>query len=46
MGDKDEEVFFSLEDEEPTVKAAPVQEKAEPVIVAEEVPENLSLIHI
>jgi len=44
MGDKDEEVFFSLEDEEPAVKAAPVQEKAEPVIVAEEVPENIEIL--
>ena len=44
MGEKDEEVFFSLEDEEPVVKAAPVQEKAEPVIVAEEVPENIEIL--
>ena len=44
MGDKEEEVFFSLEDEEPAVKAAPVQEKAEPVIVAEEVPENIEIL--
>ena len=44
MGDKDEEVFFSLEDEEPAVKAAPVQEKAEPVTVAEEVPENIEIL--
>ena len=44
MGDKDEEVFFSLEDEESAVKAAPVQEKAEPVIVAEEVPENIEIL--
>ena len=32
MGDKDEEVFFSLEDEEPVAKAIPAQEKAEPVL--------------
>lgn len=44
MGDKDEEVFFSLEDEEPVAKPAPTQEKAEPVFVAEEVPENIEIL--
>ena len=44
MGEKDEEVFFSLEDEEPAVKTSPVQEKSEPVIVAEEVPENIEIL--
>ncbi len=44
MGDKDEEVFFSLEDEEPVAKAVPPQEKAEPVLVAEEVPENIEIL--
>lgn len=44
MGDKDEEVFFSLEDEEPVAKPAPAKEKAEPVVVAEEVPENIEIL--
>ena len=44
MGEKDEEVFFSLEDEEPAVKTSPVQEESEPVIVAEEVPENIEIL--
>lgn len=44
MGDKDEEVFFSLEDEEPVAKAAPAKEKAEPVPVAEEVPQNIEIL--
>ena len=44
MGDKDEEVFFSLEDEEPVAKAAPAQEKAEPVPVAEEVPQSIEIL--
>ncbi|MGB2037448.1 MAG: heavy metal translocating P-type ATPase [Candidatus Poseidoniaceae archaeon] len=44
MGDKDEEVFFSLEDEEQVEIAAPVQEKTEPVIVAEPVPENIEIL--
>jgi Cd2+/Zn2+-exporting ATPase len=44
MGDKDEEVFFSLEDEEPAAKAAPAQEKAEPVPVAEEVPQSIEIL--
>ncbi len=44
MGDKDEEVFFSLEDEEPVAKGAPAQEKAEPVPVAEEVPQSIEIL--
>jgi Cd2+/Zn2+-exporting ATPase len=44
MGDKDEEVFFSLEDEEPVAKAAPAKEKAEPVPVAEEVPQSIEIL--
>ena len=40
MGDKDEEVFFSLEDEEPVAKAIPAEEKAEPIHVAEEAPKK------
>jgi Cd2+/Zn2+-exporting ATPase len=44
MGDKDEEVFFSLEDEEPVAKVAPAKEKAEPVPVAEEVPQNIEIL--
>ena len=44
MGDKDEEVFFSLEDEEPVAKAVPAQEKAEPVPVAEEVPQSIEIL--
>ena len=44
MGDGDEEVFFSLEEDEAVAKAVPTQEKAEPVLVAEEVPENIEIL--
>ena len=44
MGDGDEEVFFSLEDEEPAAKVAPAEEKAESVLVVEEVPESIEIL--
>ena len=44
MGDKDEEVFFSLEDEEPVAKAIPAQEKAEPVLIAEDAPKSIEIL--
>ena len=44
MGDGDEDVFFSLEEDEAVAKAVPTQEKAEPVLVAEEVPENIEIL--
>ena len=44
MGDGDEEVFFSLEEDEAVAKVVPTQEKAEPVLVAEEVPENIEIL--
>ena len=44
MGDGDEEVFFSLEDDETVAKAVPPQEKAEPILVAEDAPENIEIL--
>ena len=44
MGDGDEEVFFSLEDDETVAKAVPPQEKAKPILVAEDAPENIEIL--
>ncbi len=44
MGDGEKEVFFSLEEDEAVAKAVPSEAKSEPVLVAEEVPENIEIL--